>query len=218
MWCFATGGSRLGRADAAVIFEALAYGDISVTAYLTIHNMVVNCIDKYVLSGIWLHTANAAASVAMNSAPRFDLCRYGTEQQRQQYLPDLTCMSTLASYCLTEPGSGSDAASLRSTAKRDGDTYILNGDQYAVGSAMVQPFFAAMCLLKAVMATGAKAFISGGGVSDIYLVLARTGQPGPKGISAFLMHKARLSPSQRVSSRVFAPSEQCQVCVSKRSK
>ena len=59
-------------------------------------------------------------------------CRYGTEQQRQQYLPDLTCMGTLASYCLTEPGSGSDAASLRSTAKRDGDTYILNGDQYAV--------------------------------------------------------------------------------------
>ncbi|DBA74997.1 hypothetical protein WJX77_001642 [Trebouxia sp. C0004] len=127
------GGSALGRADAAVIFEALAYGDISVTAYLTIHNMVANCIDKF-----------------------------GTQEQRQQYLPQLTCMETLASYCLSEPGSGSDAASLRTIAKRDGDDYILNG---------------------------AKAFISGGGVSDLYLVMARTGQPGSKGISAFLVEK-----------------------------
>ncbi|KAL3143219.1 Isobutyryl-CoA dehydrogenase, mitochondrial [Trebouxia sp. C0009 RCD-2024] len=127
------GGSGLGRADAAVIFEALAYGDISVTAYLTIHNMVASCIDKY-----------------------------GDEQQRQEYLPQLTQMQTLASYCLTEPGSGSDAASLKTKAEKDGSDYVING---------------------------AKAFISGGGVSDLYLVMARTGQSGAKGISAFLVTK-----------------------------
>ena len=80
------------------------------------------------------------------------------------YLPRLCSMDALASYCLTEPGSGSDAAFLKTTAKRDGKDYLL---------------------------TGSKAFISGGGASDVYLVFARTGGPGPKGISAFLVDKAR---------------------------
>ncbi|CAK0786185.1 Isobutyryl-CoA dehydrogenase, mitochondrial [Coccomyxa viridis] len=127
------GGSALGRADAAVIFEELAYGDVTTTAYLTIHNMVSHCID-----------------------------RYGTEKQRQQYLPHLVTMDKLASYCLTEPNSGSDAASLTATAKRDGGSFLLSGS---------------------------KAFISGGGASDVYLVMARTGAAGPKGISAFLVDK-----------------------------
>eukprot|EP00884_Botryococcus_braunii_P007492 jgi/Botrbrau1/16744/Bobra.0277s0002.2 len=127
------GGTGLGRADAAVIFEALAYGDISLTAYLTIHNMVSWVID-----------------------------RYGSEEQRQAYLPRLATMEILASYCLTEPGSGSDAAALSTVARREGGDYVL---------------------------TGSKAFISGGGVSDVYLVMARTGGPGPKGISAFLIDK-----------------------------
>ncbi|BDA49115.1 Isobutyryl-CoA dehydrogenase, mitochondrial [Coccomyxa sp. Obi] len=127
------GGTGLMRSDAAIIFEALAYGDISTTAYLTIHNMVSGCID-----------------------------RYGTDAQRQQFLPQLVSLQAFSSYCLTEPGSGSDAASLSTTAKRDGSDYIL---------------------------TGSKAFISGGGVADLYLVMARTGAPGPKGISAFLVEK-----------------------------
>ncbi|KAK9918720.1 hypothetical protein WJX75_006265 [Coccomyxa subellipsoidea] len=127
------GGSGLTRSDATIIFETLAYGDISTTAYLTIHNMVSGCID-----------------------------RYGTDAQRQRFLPQLISLQAFSSYCLTEPGSGSDAASLSTTAKRDGTDYIL---------------------------TGSKAFISGGGVSDLYLVMARTGAPGPKGISAFLVEK-----------------------------
>ncbi|CAL8464002.1 g3537 [Coccomyxa elongata] len=127
------GGTGLMRSDAAIIFEALAYGDISTTAYLTIHNMVSGCID-----------------------------RYGTDAQRQGFLPQLISLQSFSSYCLTEPGSGSDAASLSTTAKRDGSDYIL---------------------------TGSKAFISGGGVADLYLVMARTGAPGPKGISAFLVEK-----------------------------
>ncbi|KAK9814575.1 hypothetical protein WJX72_008116 [[Myrmecia] bisecta] len=127
------GGSSLSRSDAAVIFEALAYGDISVTAYLTIHNMVSYCID-----------------------------RYGNPEQRQRFLPSLTSLQKLSSYCLTEPGSGSDAAALKTVARRDGSDYLL---------------------------TGSKAFISGGGVSDVYLVMARTGEPGPKGISAFIVEK-----------------------------
>ncbi|KAL6771382.1 hypothetical protein ACKKBG_A26155 [Auxenochlorella protothecoides x Auxenochlorella symbiontica] len=127
------GGSGLSRLDAAVVFEALSYGDVPVTAYLSIHNMVAGVID-----------------------------RYGTPQQREMYLPRMATAEVLASYCLTEPGSGSDAASLKTTAKRDGDDYVL---------------------------TGSKAFISGGSVSDLYLVMARTGAPGPKGISAFLVEK-----------------------------
>lgn len=128
------GGSGLGRLDASVVFEALSYGDVPVTAYLTIHNMVAAAIDIY-----------------------------GSEALRQHYLPGLVSMDLLASYCLTEPGSGSDAASLKTTAikKKGGSEYVINGS---------------------------KAFISGGGVSDVYLVLARTGQ-GHKGISAFVVEK-----------------------------
>lgn len=127
------GGSGLGRLDAAIIFEALSYGDVPVTAYLSIHNMVASVVD-----------------------------RYGSDEQRRAFLPRLTSMDSLASYCLTEPGSGSDAASLKTVAKKQGSEYILDG---------------------------AKAFISGGGVTDVYLVMARTGAPGPKGISAFLVEK-----------------------------
>ncbi|KAI5081995.1 hypothetical protein GOP47_0001738 [Adiantum capillus-veneris] len=133
--CPEFGGSKLTRADGAVIFETLAYGDVSTTAYLTIHNMCCSLID-----------------------------RFGTEELRAQWLPRLTTMELLSSYCLTEPGSGSDAASLQTTARqKPGNTdYILNGS---------------------------KAFISGGGVSDIYLVMARTGDDGPKGITCFLLEK-----------------------------
>merc|ERR1712166_1728952 len=131
--CDDVGGTGLGRLDAAVIFEALAHGCTSTTAYITIHNMCGGIIDKY-----------------------------GTEEQRQQWLPGLCTMETLASYCLTEPGSGSDAASLSTKAVLDGDNYILNGS---------------------------KAFISGAGDTDLYLVMARTGVDGPKGISCFLIPK-----------------------------
>ena len=129
------GGSALGRADAAIIFEALSYGDVPVTAYLTIHNMVAGVLDKW--------------------------C---TEEQRQAFLPPLCSMDHLASYCLTEPGSGSDAAAMKTTAKKQGEEYVIDG---------------------------AKAFISGGGATDIYLVMARTGDSnsGHKGISAFLVEK-----------------------------
>lgn len=127
------GGSALGRADGAVIFESLSYGDVSVTAYLTIHNMVCGVLDTW-----------------------------GNEQQRRTFLPGLVAMDILAAYCLTEPGSGSDAASLKTVAKRENDEYVI---------------------------TGSKAFISGGGVADVYLVMARTGGPGAKGITAFLVGK-----------------------------
>lgn len=125
------GGSGLSRLDASIIFEALSYGDVPVAAYLTIHNMASWMID-----------------------------RFGSDDLRQRYLPRLTTMELIASYCLTEPGSGSDAASMRTTAKLDGDHYVLNGG---------------------------KAFISGGGVSDIYVVMARTGGEGAKGVSAFVV-------------------------------
>jgi alkylation response protein AidB-like acyl-CoA dehydrogenase len=127
------GGSGLGRLDAAIIFEALAHGDVSSAAFLSIHNMASWMID-----------------------------RFGSPELRQKYLPRLATMELIASYCLTEPGSGSDAASLRTTAKRDGDHYVLNG---------------------------AKAFISGAGVSDLYVVMVRTGEAGPKGISALVVEK-----------------------------
>lgn len=128
------GGSDLGRQEASIIFEALSYGDVAVSAYLSIHNMAAWMID-----------------------------RFGLAPLRQRVLPRLTTMEWLASYCLTEPGAGSDAASLRTTAVRDGDHYVLNGS---------------------------KAFISGAGVSDVYVVMARTGEPGPKGISAFVAEKS----------------------------
>ncbi len=127
------GGSGLSRLDASIIFEALSYGDVPTAAYLTIHNMASWMID-----------------------------RFGSDDLRQRYLPRLTTMQLIASYCLTEPGSGSDAANMRTTAKLDGDHYVLNGG---------------------------KAFISGGGVSDVYVVMARTGGDGAKGVSAFVIEK-----------------------------
>jgi alkylation response protein AidB-like acyl-CoA dehydrogenase len=127
------GGSGLSRLDASIIFEALSYGDVPTAAYLTIHNMASWMID-----------------------------RFGSDELRQRYLPRLTTMQLIASYCLTEPGSGSDAANMRTSAKLDGDHYVLNGG---------------------------KAFISGGGVSDIYVVMARTGGDGAKGVSAFVVEK-----------------------------
>ena len=127
------GGSGLGRLDASIIFEALSYGDVSTAAFLSIHNMASWMIDKF-----------------------------GSPELKARFLPRLTSMELIASYCLTEPGSGSDAASLRTTARRDGDTYVLNGG---------------------------KAFISGAGVSDLYLVMARSGDGGPKGVSTFVVEK-----------------------------
>ncbi|WP_354072876.1 isobutyryl-CoA dehydrogenase [Caulobacter sp. 1776] len=127
------GGSGLSRLDASIIFEALSYGDVPTAAYLTIHNMASWMID-----------------------------RFGADDLRKRYLPRLTTMELIASYCLTEPGSGSDAANMRTTAKLDGDHYVLNGG---------------------------KAFISGGGVSDVYVVMARTGGDGAKGVSAFVIEK-----------------------------
>jgi len=127
------GGSGLARLDAALIFEELAAADPSTAAYLSIHNMVAWMID-----------------------------RFGDDAVRQRFLPQLVTMDHFASYCLTEPGSGSDAASLSTKAVPDGDHYVLNG---------------------------AKAFISGGGRSEIYAVMVRTGGPGPKGISCLLVEK-----------------------------
>ncbi|MCA6241824.1 MAG: acyl-CoA dehydrogenase family protein [Phenylobacterium sp.] len=125
------GGSGLSRLDAALVFEELSRGDVSVAAYISIHNMVSWMID-----------------------------RFGDDAQRQRWLPRLATMELLSSYCLTEPGAGSDAASLATRAERDGDDYVL---------------------------TGAKAFISGAGTSDLYLVMARTGEGGARGVSAFVV-------------------------------
>ncbi|MBW8308242.1 MAG: acyl-CoA dehydrogenase family protein [Candidatus Paracaedibacteraceae bacterium] len=127
------GGCHLNRFQGALIFEALARGCVATAAYLSIHNMVGGIIQ-----------------------------RFGTPDQHHAWLPKLASLDWLSSYCLTEPSSGSDAASLKTKATRDGDHYILNG---------------------------AKAFISGGGVSDLYLVMVRTGQDGPKGISAVIVEK-----------------------------
>ncbi|WP_321396600.1 isobutyryl-CoA dehydrogenase [Emcibacter sp.] len=127
------GGSDLDRLDAAIIFEELSKGCTSTAAYLTIHNMVTWMIDTF-----------------------------GAEETRQKFCPRLTTMELVGSYCLTEPGAGSDAASLKTRAVRDGDHYVLNGT---------------------------KAFISGGGFSDIYVVMVRTGEDGPRGISAIVVEK-----------------------------
>ena len=127
------GGSALTRFDAALIFEALAQGCPTVSAFISIHNMASWMIDAY-----------------------------GNDAQRQKWLPKLCTMEYVASYCLTEPGSGSDAAALRTRAVRDGDHYVLNGS---------------------------KAFISGGGVSDIYVCMVRTGAAGAKGISCIVVEK-----------------------------
>ncbi|MFN4124306.1 isobutyryl-CoA dehydrogenase [Pannonibacter indicus] len=127
------GGSGLTRLDAALIFEELAKGCTSTAAYISIHNMTGWMID-----------------------------RFGSQELRERYLPDLCSMRRFGSYCLTEPGAGSDAASLRTRAVRDGNSYVLNGT---------------------------KAFISGGGASDVYIVMARTGGEGPGGISCFVVDK-----------------------------
>ena len=125
------GGSGLSRLDATLVFEALAMACPSVSAFLSIHNMCGGMID-----------------------------RYGDPETRARWLPRLCQMDLIFSYCLTEPGSGSDAAALRSQATRTNEGYQLNGT---------------------------KAFISGGGYSDAYIVMARTGAEGPKGISAFIL-------------------------------
>ncbi len=129
----AYGGSGLSRLDAALIIEALATGCPSVAAYISIHNMVAGMID-----------------------------RYGDDAQRAKYLPKLCSMEHLASYCLTEPSAGSDAAALRTKAVRDGDHYIVNG---------------------------VKQFISGAGAADVYAVMVRTGEEGAKGISTLIIEK-----------------------------
>ncbi len=127
------GGSGLGRLDAVLIFEALAKGCPTVAAFLSIHNMCAWMVDTY-----------------------------GDADQRSRWVPALTRMDLIGSYCLTEAASGSDAAALRTRAHRDGDHFVLNGE---------------------------KQFISGAGVSDLYVVLARTGVPGPNGISAIVVEK-----------------------------
>ena len=126
------GGSGLSRFDAALIFEALAQGCPTVAAYISIHNMVAWVIDAY-----------------------------GSAEQRARWIPSLCRMDKLASYCLTEPNAGSDAAALKTQAKLDGEYYVLNGQ---------------------------KQFISGAGnPDDFYIVMARTGGAGPRGISAFVV-------------------------------
>jgi len=127
------GGSALNRLDAVLIFEALATACPSFSAFVSIHNMAAWMIDTY-----------------------------GNEAQRQRFLPKLASMESLASYCLTEPGSGSDAAALRTRATRDGDHYVLNGS---------------------------KQFISGAGAADVYVTMVRTGEDGPKGISTIVVPK-----------------------------
>jgi alkylation response protein AidB-like acyl-CoA dehydrogenase len=127
------GGSGLSRLDAALVFEELAAACPSTAAFLSIHNMVSWMVDAF-----------------------------GSEEQRRRWGPRLCAMDIIGSYCLTEPGSGSDAASLRMRARRDGDHYVLDGT---------------------------KAFISGGGASDLYVVMARTGGEGPRGISAIVVEK-----------------------------
>ncbi|KAH7054724.1 acyl-CoA dehydrogenase/oxidase [Linnemannia elongata] len=127
------GGAGFGRMESSLVFEALSTGDVSTTAYMTLHNMCAWIIDAF-----------------------------GSEQQRQKYLPRLTSMELLSSYCLTEPGAGSDAANLSTKAVKKGSHYVLNGS---------------------------KAFISGAGASEVYLVIARTGDAGPKGISCFIVEK-----------------------------
>jgi alkylation response protein AidB-like acyl-CoA dehydrogenase len=127
------GGSSLTRHDAAVIFEELAAGCTSTAAYISIHNMAAWMID-----------------------------RFGNGEQRQRFLPQLCTMEWLASYCLTEPNSGSDAAALKSKAVRDGGDFVLNGS---------------------------KAFISGAGATDLYLCMVRTGDDSPRGISCLAIPK-----------------------------
>ena len=128
-----SGGIGLGRLESALIFEALSYGCPTTSAFLSIHNMASWMIDKF-----------------------------GGPEVKSRYLPGLVTMDLMASYCLTEPGSGSDAAALRTTARRDGDHYVVSG---------------------------AKQFISGAGSNDVYVTMVRTGEAGPKGISCLVIER-----------------------------
>ncbi len=128
-----SGGINLGRLEAALIMEAMAYGCPATSAFISIHNMASWMID-----------------------------RYGSAELKARYLPDLVTMERMASYCLTEPGSGSDAAALKTSAYRDGDEYIVNGT---------------------------KQFISGAGENELYVTMVRTGADGPKGISCLVIEK-----------------------------
>lgn len=128
-----SGGIGLGRLEAALIMEAMAYGCPSTSAFISIHNMAAWMIDSF-----------------------------GSDELKARYLPDLVTMDKIASYCLTEPGSGSDAAALKTKAVRDGDHYVLNGS---------------------------KQFISGAGANDVYVTMVRTGEDGPKGISCLVIDK-----------------------------
>ena len=127
------GGSNLSRLDTTLIFEGLSYGCPSIAAFLSIQNMCAWMIDKF-----------------------------GSPDQRAHWVPKLCTMETIVSYCLTEPGSGSDSAALRTRATSQGNELVLNGS---------------------------KSFITGGGFSDLYIVMARTGEDGPKGISSILVEK-----------------------------
>lgn len=128
-----SGGIGLGRLESAIIMEAMAYGCPSTSAFISIHNMAAWMID-----------------------------RFGSAEVKSKYLPSLVTCDQIASYCLTEPGAGSDAASLKTKAVRDGDDYVV---------------------------TGSKAFISGGGENDVYVTMVRTGEDGPKGISCLVIEK-----------------------------
>ncbi|XP_024612635.1 isobutyryl-CoA dehydrogenase, mitochondrial isoform X2 [Neophocaena asiaeorientalis asiaeorientalis] len=153
------GGSGLSRLDTSVIFEALATGCTSTTAYISIHNMCAWMIDTF-----------------------------GSEEQRHRFCPPLCTMEKFASYCLTEPGSGSDAASLLTSAKRQGDHYVLSGSKVQACRPRSSPGRSeAVPLLPP--QPGPQAFISGGGEADIYVVMCRTGGPGPKGISCIVVEK-----------------------------
>ncbi|WP_242124602.1 acyl-CoA dehydrogenase family protein [Sphingobium sp. Sx8-8] len=127
------GGIGLGRLEAALIMEAMAYGCPSTSAFISIHNMAAWMID-----------------------------RFGSQVVKDKYLPSMVPMERIGSYCLTEAGSGSDAAALKTRAVRDGDHYVV---------------------------TGSKQFISGGGENEIYVVMVRTGDEGPKGISCLVIEK-----------------------------
>jgi alkylation response protein AidB-like acyl-CoA dehydrogenase len=128
-----SGGTGLGRLEAALIMEALAYGDPSTSAFISIHNMAAWMIDRFGSSGV-----------------------------KAKYLPRMTGMEWMGSYCLTEPGSGSDAAALKTRAVKEGDHYVVSGS---------------------------KAFISGGGENEVYVTMVRTGEEGPKGISCLVVEK-----------------------------
>lgn len=134
--CEDVGGSGLGRLDAVLIFEALAAACPAFSSFISIHNMATWMID-----------------------------RFGDQAQRQRFLPKLTSLEWIASYCLTEPGAGSDAAALKTRATRSGG----NGSDYIVN--------------------GAKQFISGAGESDVYVAMVRTGEDGPKGVSTLVIPK-----------------------------